>query len=83
MRALIAALIFTLAVAVTASVFAIWPVVADVPWEDEPVVVQPVDRIAEIRCEGALRLRETWVERGAGPGASVYQGAEREIARYC
>ena len=34
MRLLISALVLTLAVAVTASVFAIWPVVADAPWED-------------------------------------------------
>lgn len=34
MRLLIAALVFTLAIAVTASVFAIWPVVGDAPWED-------------------------------------------------
>ncbi len=35
MRFLIAALVIIFAVAVTASVFAIWPVVADAPWEDD------------------------------------------------
>ena len=39
-RLLIATLYLTLAVAITASVFAIWPVVADAPWEDK-VPVQP------------------------------------------
>ena len=37
MRLLVVALVLTMAVAVTASVFAIWPVVADAPWEDEAV----------------------------------------------
>ncbi|MCH8064342.1 MAG: hypothetical protein IIC90_00750 [Chloroflexi bacterium] len=40
MRALIAALIFMLAVAVTASIFAMWPVVGDAPWEDDVPIVQ-------------------------------------------
>ena len=35
MRLLLAALAVTFAIAVTASVFAIWPAVADAPWEDE------------------------------------------------
>ena len=41
-RLLIASLYLTLAVAITASVFAIWPVVADAPWEDSAPVVVPV-----------------------------------------
>ena len=51
MRRLIAALVVTLAIAVTASVFAIWPVVTDAPWEDTvpaPVVAPPRE---PSRCE--------------------------------
>ena len=58
MRALISALVVTFAIAVTASVFAIWPVVADAPWEDDTTLVPTVDRIAELRCQGALGLRQ-------------------------
>lgn len=54
MRALIAALALTLAVAVTASVFAIWPVVADAPWEDDVPVAESSDAL---RCQGALDYR--------------------------
>ena len=62
MRLLIAALAITLAVAVTASVFAIWPVVADAPWENDTPVV--VDRTAELRCQGALDYRNSIIEAG-------------------
>ena len=54
MRLLIATLMLTLAVAVTASVFAIWPVVADAPWENE---VPVADRGDTLRCQGALDYR--------------------------
>ena len=37
-----------LIIAVVASVFAIWPVVANAPWEDDAPVVE--DRTDEIRC---------------------------------
>lgn len=52
MKLLVVGLILSLTLAVTASVFAIWPVVADAPWEnnDVPVVVQPVQREPS-RCE--------------------------------
>lgn len=40
MKILLAALAVTFAIAVTASVFAVWPVVADAPWEDERTVVR-------------------------------------------
>ncbi len=56
-----AVLVLTLAIAITASVFAIWPVVADAPWQADPVVVEVpvgIDRTNEIRCEQALELRE-------------------------
>ena len=63
MRLLIAALILTLGVAVTAATFAIWPVVADAPWEDttEPVVE---DRTDEIRCQAALDLSAAILKDG-------------------
>ena len=44
----------TLAVAVTASVFAIWPVVADAPWEDTVSVTESTD---VLQCQGALDYR--------------------------
>ena len=40
-----------LIVAVVASVFAIWPVVADAPWEEEAVVVEA--EAPDPRCEAA------------------------------
>ena len=39
MKLLLAALVATSIIAVTASVFAIWPLVADAPWEDDAVEV--------------------------------------------
>lgn len=86
MRLLIAALVLTLAIAVTASVFAIWPVVADAPWEEDAPVM---DRANELRCEGALSYRKVVLERFGTSGFS-FQGwseqlrqAEREIERFC
>ena len=64
MRSTIAIHTLTLTIAIVAVVFAVWPVVADAPWEDELVGVQPVDRTAEIRCEGALSYRDGIVEAG-------------------
>ena len=99
MRPLVAALIVTFAIAVTASVFAIWPVVADAPWEEDTTAPVVEDRRYEIRCEGALRFRITIIEagrfereifEGAGhnlDGVVNYEfqlaNAEREIIRYC
>lgn len=51
MRLMAAALILSLTLAVVAAVFALWPVVADAPWEyeaPEPVVIQPDE---PSRCE--------------------------------
>ena len=56
MKLLLAALAVTFTIAVTASVFAIWPVVADAPWEDDTPVVVDTD-IDALRCESALGLR--------------------------
>ena len=39
MKLLLAALAITFAIAVTASVFAIWPAVADAPWEESATPV--------------------------------------------
>lgn len=52
MRALIAALIITLAIAVTASVFAIWPVVADAPWEKGTTTSSTLRTCDQIRDTG-------------------------------
>ena len=48
--------VVALALAIVASVFAIWPVVADAPWQDDaaPVIENRSD---EIRCQGALDYR--------------------------
>ena len=88
MRLLVAALLLTVAVAVGASVFAIWASVADAPWEDEvPVATEPVDRTRELRCEGALRLREQTMAQAGEWSDTRLRGyladAEREIDRYC
>ena len=88
MKLLLAALAVTFAIAVVASVFAIWPAVADAPWEDEaPVVVE--DRTDSIRCEAALGLRSSLVlagrplALGRGDYDAQLRNAEREIDRYC
>ena len=91
MKLLLAALFVTFVIAVTASVFAIWPAVADAPWEDEvptPVVVS--DDTDAIRCEAALGLRSSLVLAGRPLGGFFLRdyeadlaNAEREIQRYC
>ena len=93
MRAQTAALILTFALAVTASGFTLWAVVADAPWEDDVSVPIVADNTDEIRCEGALRLREAVVEasQSAPRGIIAFSRdaedqlakAEREIDRYC
>ena len=84
----------TLAVAVTASVFAIWPVVADAPWEDKPPTSSSRD---EVRCQAALDLRAAILKDGRDAYRTGVQNPEtygneyrrqlddatREIARYC
>ena len=82
------ALPVTFAIAVVAAVFAVWRVVTDAPWEDTaPIIVQPVDRTAEIRCEGALRYRDEAVAAFATQRMSFFtdriEDAEAEIDRYC
>ncbi len=81
-------------VAVTAAVFAIWPVVTDAPWEQAQETTasnsshEPVN---ELRCEAALELRRTTVNKvneslesaGRLVIAGAYELAEQEIARFC
>ena len=58
MKFLLAALAATSIIAVTASVFAIWPAVADAPWEDDAPAVVVEDGRDVMRCESALELRD-------------------------
>lgn len=94
MKLQLAALVLTMAVAVIAAVFAIWPVVADAPWEDSspPAITQPTGSKDAIRCQGALSFRDTVIAAGRfggnNPGglrdyAAQLSKAEREIATYC
>ena len=74
---------------------AIWPAVADAPWEQEASAPVVEDRTDKIRCEGALDLREAVIDagiiRGPNPSGRLDRNefdeqmdkAEREIARYC
>lgn len=99
MKLQLAALILTLAVAATAAVFAIWPVVAHAPWEG-----QGTTSTEAMRCEGALTFRDAVIAAGQySPGYSSSLGsgpvqgnpsglpdyaaelskAEREINSYC
>lgn len=111
MRLLIAALALSLTVAVVAAVFAIWPVVADAPWEESgsvdakdcstlrerrkaaeefdiyiwDVTCADVGRVRQrydMRCEAALRLRESAVG-STSTNRSILSRAQSEITRYC
>ena len=93
MRLLAAATVMSIVLAATAAVFAIWPVVGDAPWEEKAPVPSETAR-DEIRCEGALRLREAALGtlQGADRAAifglrstvdDALEDAEREIERYC
>ena len=88
MKLQLAALLATFTIAVAALVLAVWPAVADAPWEDDtPAISQPADRTGELRCEGALRMREAAVESRSGVGIGTYNAqmseARREINLYC
>ena len=90
MRFLIIGLVLTFTVAVTASVFAIWPAVGDAPWEDEVAVVEEA---TDVRCEGALRFREVsiaalaeiefWNTPQYRDVETELRRATTEVARYC
>ena len=86
MNYMLAALVATFVIAVTASVFAVWPVVADPPWEDD--VTPPQDETTSIRCQEALDLRERLIfENPYGDDAVGWRQAmdvaDREIDSYC
>ena len=64
----LAALVATFAIAVTALVFAVWPAVADAPWEDDtPVAVVVEGSGVEARCEEAVSNRRSLVEASLAP----------------
>lgn len=91
---MIAALAVTLAIAVTAAVLAIWPVVADAPWEDEAPTPVVVDQGEVLLCEAAIRLRDQMrVEDGKSRSSpdrmlqreinALLSEANADIDRYC
>ena len=45
--------------------FAIWPVVADAPWEDDAPAVVDDGTTDTIRCQGSLSFRDSIIEAGA------------------
>ena len=65
---MLAALVVTGAIAIAAAVFAIWPVVADAPWEDEIVVPTPVPVVRQTECE---RLTQQMADAQTREGASI------------
>ena len=83
----IAALVLLLFVT---SVFAIWPVIADAPWEDSAVVRTTPEPERVDRCEAALRFRDaaTLALQGTTRGALIAArdqigAARREVSRFC
>lgn len=97
MRVQLAALALTFVVAVTASVFAIWPAVTDAPWEVEVAAVE--EGADTVRCAGALSFRDTIIRQGKHQPSGGINGAGnpsglrdydeqlakagREITQYC
>ena len=67
------ALIAALSLAVVASVFAIWPVVADAPWEESKIVQVEVAP-TEDRCEEALARMDGLLDL-----ADLLDGAEESV----
>ena len=90
-----AALIAALSLAATALFFALWPVVADAPWEDEIVIPTPVvqDHGKILLCEAAIEMRDKMRIEGAKRGfrermrpreiEPLLSEAEAGIARHC
>lgn len=92
MRIELAALVATATIAIVAAVFAIWPAVADAPWENET-------SLRELNCEARLDFRVNIIEAGEfhsgiaigapvnADGVKDYDAqlakAENEIERYC
>ena len=74
MRLMLAALVATSVIAIVAAVFAIWPVVADAPWEsDDPVVV--VQPTVEQRSERCRRTEQAYLD-------ALVEGANRAVIEY-
>ena len=68
-----------LTLAVIASIFAIWPVVADAPWEDAVPEVEE-SRGDELRCEAALSLKgELELKRADTRRRSILDILEEQI----
>ena len=89
MKLILVALVATFAIAVVAAVFAIWPVVADAPWEDDaPVVAEDaIDTTSPIRCQEALDLRERLIFENPYDDDDAWRNtmdaARGEIDHYC
>ncbi len=76
MKLMLTALVATFAVAVTASVFAIWPVVADAPWEDEA----ESEREAAFNAGEIIKIAQAQVEDGDLPWpVDAYGGRARSV----
>ena len=82
MRLLLAALAITFAIAVTASVFAVWASVADAPWEDSPapppVESEPVsaaDREPAFNASDVVRI----VQAEVGSNDSSWPAGARSM----
>ena len=104
MKTLALGVLAAIVIAILATI-AVWSSVSDAPWEQEasdPIVVEDrtgevEDKTNEIRCEGALRLREVLQPSNGGipsippiPGfnegidvQAELRRAESEIDRYC
>ena len=82
MKFLLAALAATSIIAVTASVFAIWPAVADAPWE-------AANSFKELNCEAALDMRNDLVVTEAETVGGVerydilFERSQELVAAYC
>lgn len=67
-------------VAIVASIFAIWPVVADAPWEDSPSASVPAGKDnRDLRCESALELRNSLLTEAPGRDRSRFSQFDRDL----
>ena len=94
MRLLVTGLILSLTVTMAAVVFAIWPVVADAPWEsDETPALQQIDHRCDTAIAVVAQARVALAQNGPSRSVDTYlaeqdlqdeiERAEREINRYC
>lgn len=91
-RIVIVALVLLLLVS---SIFSIWPVIADAPWEETitvPIVAPREPTWTErdrVNCEGALGYRNIVMEAIARPGSNRFSyihmllDAKAKIASFC